>query len=92
MKRKLTNEETIVTQDAINHLVERLSILDFYKRYYNLMLDDGLKLQFLEKEHEFKQKNHEVIKEEEESKLIINNLKEQLKGGVEVKDGSTSKK
>ena len=92
MKRKLTKEETIATNDALNHLTERLDILNFYKRYYTLMLDDGLKLQFLEKEHEFKQKLHETKREEEESKIIINNLKEQLKGGVEVKDGSTIKK
>jgi hypothetical protein len=88
MKRKLTSEEKVTCEKAIKQIEDRLNILDFYKDYYNLMLSKGLDRQFLEKRMEFNQKNKEVIKEIEESKNIINELKKQLSEGVEVKDGA----
>lgn len=91
MKRKLTSEEKVTCQKAIKQIEDRLNILDFYKDYYNLMLTKGLDRQFLEKRMEFNQKNKDVIKEEEESKIIINELKKQLSEGVEVKDASANK-
>ena len=91
MKRKLSNEEKLICEKAIEQIINREKILDFYKSYYSLMLNTGLDAQFLEKRMEFNQKNKDVLKEEQESKMIIKELEKQLEEGVEVKDASTSK-
>ena len=87
MKRKLTEQERLVSLGSIKQLEDRLKVLAFYKKYYSLMLDEGLDMQFLEKRQDFNHKNRETQKEEEETNLIIKELKKQLLEGVEIKDG-----
>ena len=85
-RRKLNKDEEKATMRGIETLTRRISQQNFYKKYYDLMLSEGLEKQFEEKRDEFNSKKRETEAEIEAAIKTIKVLKEHLKLGVPVKE------
>jgi len=90
-KRQLNNEEKKFTEDAILRLEQEQDWLNFQIKYNELMIDTGLYQNFVRQRNTMKEqiKNSETTKKE--NTFCIENLKKQLKEGVEEKETKENK-
>jgi len=92
MKRQLTTEEKATSNKMLLERIKEEEWLKYQIKYTNLMLEEGLKVNYEKQLNELK-----IRKKEFESQLkminnIINTLKLQIRNGVEVKEKKEDKK
>ena len=85
-KRELNQEEKTLCEKNIYKLTQRNNNLTYYVKYYNLMLTQGLKVNYEMQLAEFKQKLKDVNEEIHTNNLIIINTQKQIEEGVEIKN------
>jgi hypothetical protein len=90
--RQLTDVEKQLCKKNMDNRLENIKWLKYQIRYYDLMLEEGLYLNYLKTVKEFKQLKkgfEDELKTEEE---IVKELQNQIKNGVEVKKPDESNK
>ena len=83
--RELESKEKEMCRKQIEIRHKRNKWLEFQLKYYDLMINEGLEQNFLEKIREFKLQRKEFDKELTSNKEVVKVLNEQIKNGVEVK-------
>lgn len=84
--RKLNKEEVKFCEKNITAMEKELEHLDFLKRYEKLMVDEGCFWNYQEKLKKHKEFLREVEGDVGINESKINDLRKQIKEGVEVKE------
>jgi len=88
-KRQLNESERKFTEKGIKRCEEELEHLEWLQEYNDLMLNKGLKMNYLEKVRVYKAQKAELENEIKLQKRKIENLKKQLIEGVDIKNKPT---
>ncbi len=85
-KRQLTEEEQKQVSITLIDLTERNQEMESTIKYYDLMLNELLDMQFREKKREFKNKKHELEQEIQLNKKTMELYSDAQINGIEIKE------
>lgn len=85
-KRPLTEEEQRQVSITLIDLTERNQEMESNIKYYDLMLNELLEMQFREKKREFKSKKHELEQEIQLNKKTMELYSDAQINGIEIKN------
>lgn len=86
MKRELTEEEKDVCLKQIERLLDEIEFLKYNVAYGTLMLEQGLDVNLKQKKMEFTIQRQEHSKNLKLTENKINDLRDQVENGVEIKE------
>ena len=92
MKRKLSNEESVMSSKMLLERVKELEWVNYQIKYTDLMLKEGMRVNYEKQLSELKIKKNEFEGQLKMSNGIISTLKDQIRNGVEVKEKKEEKK
>jgi len=92
MKRQLTTEEKATSNKMLLERIKEEEWLKYQIKYTNLMLEEGLKVNYEKQLNELKIRKKEFESQLKMTNNIINTLKLQIRNGVEVKEKKEDKK
>jgi hypothetical protein len=85
-RRQLTEEEKALNQKSIDRGKDNLKMLDFRIKYQDLMLSEGLEMNYINKRREMEQEKKEFEEEKKVQLEIVDLLQKQIDEGVEIKE------
>jgi peptidoglycan hydrolase CwlO-like protein len=91
VKRKLNNDELVIATKSLTNRKEELSWLQYQLKYYDLMLAEGIEINYKKTLREYKTQKADIESQIKQLQVTIDTLSKQIREGVDMIEEKDSK-